>query len=157
MGFNGEAPAQSRGLPLSPKAAEVLAFLEKRSAILSAAPMGDADADEVPEVDMRLLRALYEPALAIAAAVNLVRQGNLGMAPFVGAAGSVLTQALEPLVEHFGDRETTFEQVFERIGIPVVPFADLPDAPDVETPAVEPLEQRELADAEAAAEEATWD
>lgn len=83
------------------------------------------------------LRKLYEPALAAAAAINLVRTGNAGMAPFVGAAGVVLSGALEPLIKHFGDGEMTFKQVFGRIGIPVVAFSDLPDAPEVETPAVE--------------------
>jgi hypothetical protein len=127
MGFNGEAPAQSRGLPLSPKAQEVLTILE--------ALPEQQDAKNATLVADDLLRSLYEPALAVAAAINLVRQGNTGMAPFVGSAGVVLSQALGPLVEHFGDEDLGFEQAFERIGIPVVRYTDLPDVPEVETPA----------------------
>ena len=126
MGYNGAPPPDKAGaLPLSPKTREVLDHLET---------MQQSD-DKADAED--LLRALYEPALAVAAAVNLVRAGNAGMAPFIGAGGVVLSQALEPLVEHFGDTEVTFEEAFERIGVPVVRFNDLPDEPEVETPAAD--------------------
>ncbi len=114
MSYNGEAPAQRRVLPLSSKTQAVLDAL--------------VHANEQ-------IRKLYEPALAVAAAINLVRSGNTGMAPFIGAGGVVLSKALEPLIDRFGEGEMTFNEVFERIGIPVVSFEDLPDVVDVETPA----------------------
>ncbi len=167
MAFNGEAPPSGERLPQSAKTQEVLDFLEQAE---NSAP-GNEGGDNGALALEGLLRALYEPALAVAAAINLVRQGNAGMAPFIGAAGVVLSQALEPLVVHFGDTELEFEDAFERIGVPVVRFADLPDVPDVETPATEAQLDREdrqspgattrpeepLTDAEAEAEEATWD
>jgi hypothetical protein len=119
MAFDGTPPPSGGGFPTSPKTQEVLDALDEMEGSYNQA---SSDA---------LLRALYEPALAVAAAVNLVRSGNAGMAPFIGAGGSVLSQALEPLIEHFGDQEA-----FSRIGVPVVPFSDLPDVPEVETPAV---------------------
>jgi hypothetical protein len=176
MGHNGEAPAEGRGLPLSAKAQEVLDDLER---LHKAGNGPQVDYAGTTHALTALLNDLYQPALAVAAAINHVRQGNTGMAPFIGAAGVVLSQALEPLVEHFNDGQTTFEEVFERIGIPVVKYGDLPDVPNVETPAADLTEEEEDAilqredaespgesvrpiftaedDAEAAAEEATWD
>jgi hypothetical protein len=130
MAYDGTPPPDKGAtLPTSEKTQEVLDHL---AAIKREPIMGDAALDRDA-----LLQALYEPALAAASAINLVRQGNAGMAPFIGAAGVVLSQALAPLVEHFGDQDLTFEQAFERIGIPVVRFSDLPNVPDVETPAAD--------------------
>lgn len=126
MAFDGTPPPKGGGFPASAKTQEVLDLLAEVEA-------SNRDGDIIEN----LLRALYEPALAVAAAINHVRQGRVGMAPFVGAGGVILSQALEPLVEHFGDSDLSFEAAFERIGIPVVPFADLPDVPEVQTPATE--------------------
>jgi hypothetical protein len=135
MGYDGAPPASRRGLPQSQKTQEVLDFLESVKELESHDTRSGFEAATVIQED--LLKALYEPALAVAAAINLVRQGNTGMAPFVGAGGVVLSEALVPLVEHFGDTQLGFEEAFERIGVPVVPFSALPDEPEVETPAVE--------------------
>lgn len=134
MGFNGMPPPdKGAALRRSEKTQQVLDLLAEQANAASSREGGDDGALALAG----LLQAVYEPALAVAAAINLVRQGNTGMAPFVGAAGVILSQTLEPLVDYFEDQEVTFEQVFERIGIPVVRFSDLPDAPDVETPATE--------------------
>ena len=132
MGYDGQPPAPSRGLPLSPKTQEVLDDLARWR---EAGQQGDYAGTAHALTGM--LKTVYEPALAVAVAINLVRAGNAGMAPFIGAGGVLLSQALEPLVEHFEDQDLTFEQAFERIGVSVVPFSDLPDAPEVETPAVD--------------------
>lgn len=163
MAFDGAPPPSGGGFTTSPKTQEVLTLLRVQE-------KARQDGGDRIQVDESLLRALYEPALAVAAAITHVREGRVGMAPFVGAGGVVLAQALIPLIEHFSDQELSFEDAFNRIGIPVVAFSDLPDAPEVQTPATQedtredlgyrededPDVEREQTDAEAAAEDATW-
>lgn len=85
------------------------------------------------ETEAGELRALYTPAMALVMALLLTRMGHGWAAGVVPAAAKMVSVALIPLQQRYGDVETDARVIFERAGIPIIDVT----LPEVETPAVD--------------------
>lgn len=114
MGLNGTPPARG-GFVRSETQEQVIQDLEA----LTESPGPGSEID---------YEALYVPAVVLVSAINHIRLGGFWATGLLPIATNALGEALGPILEARGDRETTIRDMALRMGVVIQEESEMPAA-----------------------------